>query len=81
MTYNVFSGTLNPTYSSRVRPFPVGPRVVKMLLTDCYGFGLESPLLKLTEKDSCYEVTSTRNKLIIVSICNTDSIDVDIEVF
>jgi len=63
-----------------VRPFAVGPRVAnKMLLTDCFDFCLGSPLLKLTEKDSCYE--STRNKLIIISICYTDYIDVDIEVF
>jgi len=41
-----------------------------------------SPLLKLTEKDIVVmKLISTRNKLIIVSIRNTDSIDVDIEVF
>ena len=39
-----------------MRPFAVGPRVAKMLLTDCFDFGLKSPLLKLTEKDCCYEI-------------------------
>ena len=38
-----------------MRPFAVGPRAAKMLLTDCFDFCLGSPLLKLTEKDSCYE--------------------------
>ena len=40
-----------------MRPFAVGPHVAnKMLLTDCFDFCLKSPLLKLTEKDSCYEI-------------------------
>ena len=53
-----------------MRPFAVGPRV---LLTDCFDFVGKVHFLKLTEKESCYEIDENAKYVdYSISIYNTD---------